>query len=755
MNLATDHDVDFAKLPIAAADPLTSVDGDFELLAMVFESSTDRIFVKDTLGRYLMANAAVTEFFQRPLADIIGKTDTELLPDDRAKVFARTDNEVLTTGRSVHYEVNTTDGGQPICLYTTKSPIRDRAGNIIGLIGIGRDITTRKYTEEALRLSETRLAAAQRIAHLGSWEWNLKTNEVVWSEECYRIFEINPTTFQPRYGTVLRFLHPSNLERVNAALSAAAKFGLSFKDDFRIVRPSGEERYIHMEGVVTAFDDNDSPSIMTGTIYDLTERKQTELALRQNEANFARAQRIAQVGSWEWVPSTGRHTWSAEALRIFGLPSDYRRPLLQADFVRFVHPDDHVAVAAAIDAALTREVPFDQTFRIIRPDGVERTIYSLGESHRDDDNVSVMTGVCQDITDKQRLHDQLTRSEGNLAQAQRIARMASWSWDMRTGKAVWSDHIHEILEIDPTESGMTVRRLLEFVHTDDKTKVTAAFNPTLAGAAPHAVEFRVIANSGRERFIQSLGDTVHAADGTGTSVIGILQDITERKAIEAELASSRDELRELTNHLQHLQEDERRRIAREIHDEFGAVFTAANLSLYRLASLLQSAPAATLELVKSTKDMLANAGKALDDIVNGLHPQMLSHLGLVATVQWYIDEFQRRTGIRCVRSLPSEALPIADDHALTLFRCLQESLTNIAKHAAASRVQIDFDVTNTHVHLTVTDDGRGVKPDNLVAADVFGIRGLQERVAQHGGTMRLQAVQPRGTRVSVTLPKPQ
>jgi PAS domain S-box-containing protein len=376
----------------------------------------------------------------------------------------------------------------------------------------------------------------------------------------------------------------------------------------------------------------------------------------------------------------------------------------------------------------------------------------MGELRKDDGLLPTMIGVCRDITEQRRLHAQLIRSEATLAQAQRIARLASWRWDLRSGNESWSNEILEILGFDRTDGAMTFRRLLEFVHPDDRSAVSAAFNSTLAGAAPYALDFRVFDNNGRMRYIHSLGEAIRDPDGSTTSVIGILQDITERKLIEEELAASRDELRNLTDYLQHLQEDERRRIAREIHDEFGAVFTAANLSLYRLASLFQQAPPAARELLASTKEMIANAGKALDDIVNGLHPQMLTHLGLVATMHWYLDEFARRTGLQCTRNLPHEDLVLDEKLTLTLFRCLQESLTNVAKHAQAKNVHVEFAVRAKQLTLTTSDDGCGVAPSALSAADVFGIRGLQERVARLGGTLRMVDNRPRGTRVSVTLP---
>lgn len=739
--------------PIDSSSSLTAaLPGVGVLLAQVFAETEDGVFMKDLDGRYVMVNARVAAFFGRTVDEILGRTDFDLVPAERARFFHAHDRRVIEQGSAQSYEVETRLGTRRIHVHTTKSPIRDAEGRVVGVIGIGRDVSARRELEDALRLSETRLAAAQAIAHLGSWEWNLRTNAVIWSDECYRIFGVDPAHFRPTYAEISKHFHAADAERFRGALAAAVRHGSEFRDDFRIVRPSGEERHLHVEGVVTRHDAQGIPVIMTGTSVDITERKLTELALRRSEANFTHAQRIAQVGSWAWVPSTREIHWSAEARRIFGLPGEAGVPMPEAEFTNTIHPEDRATVSRAIEQTLQGEISFDEVFRVVLPDGSVRSIHSLGELHPDFDDAPLMTGVCRDITEQLRIHAQLINSEANLAQAQRIARMASWRWDMLTGRQVWSDEIYDILEA-PREPPIDHRAFLHYVHAEDRREVSAAFYPTTVGMAPASLDFRITTGSGRERFIHSLGQTVVNADGRVTAIIGILQDITDRKRTEEALAVSRDELRALAEHLQHVQEDERRRIAREIHDEFGAVFTAANLSLHRLATRLKGAPQATRELLASTTEMIRNAGTSLDDVVNGLHPAMLNHLGLVATMSWYLDEFEKRTGLRCQRTLPAESEDFDEHQTLALFRCLQESLTNVAKHAAATRVAAALTVDDVRIVLTVTDDGSGFAPEALAAANAFGIRGLRARMTQLGGQLQLRTVHPQGTCVTATLPR--
>lgn len=605
---------------------LFTLEGNFGHVARVLENTDDMVFVKDDTGRYLMVNASFARHFGHTIESMVGRRDEDITNEAIARYTGHTDQVVLNTGLSISYEIENVNGASfGVRFHTTKAPVRDASGRIMGVIGIVRDVTARKHIEDALRLSEARLAAAQKIAQLGSWEWNLKNNAVVWSEESYRIYGVDPATFIPNYIYIERYIHPADIARVRAVLRNAARQGTNFKDEMRIIRPSGDERYVHIEGVVTQYDTDGSPLIMTGTNFDITERKRTELALRRSEAYFKHAQRVAQVGSWEWEPDTGIVQTSEEARRIIGLPEGASSFMSLAGFLSLVHPDDQAAWSSAIKATVDHNQPYELSFRVVRADGAVRLIHSLGEMQLDAGEHRVMTGVCRDIT--------------------------------------------------------------------------------------------------------------------------------ESEKIRTDLAASRDELRDLMHHLQHLQESERRRIAREIHDEFGAVFTAANISLYRLGNQLAEASPAVRELLSSTKGMIANAGRALDDIVNGLHPQMLNHLGLVATLKWYIGEFEKRTGIQCSYRLPAEREPIAEQPAITLFRCLQESLTNVAKHAAASHVRVELWLKDSGHVLHVVDDGKGVDPQLLGAADAYGIRGMSARVSQLGGSLVIQPEQPRGTRITFTLPR--
>jgi two-component system sensor histidine kinase/response regulator len=250
------------------------------ILTAVIEGTGDSIFVKDLESRYLMMNPAAAEFVKRPLEEILGKTDSELYPAETARQFALSDQRVTETGETEVFE------GTAMCLgvardyLCAKSVYRNLQGNIIGLVGISHDITERKQAEEKLKQSEQQLAEAQRLAHIGSWNWDLTTDSLSWSDEHYRIFGCDAQGFEVSYTAFKQFLHPDDLDLVDNASRNVIATKEQFNIYYRIIRPDGEERIVHSRGTL-GFDDQGNAVRMFGTAQDVTERKQIETELKE------------------------------------------------------------------------------------------------------------------------------------------------------------------------------------------------------------------------------------------------------------------------------------------------------------------------------------------------------------------------------------------------------------------------------------------------------------------------------------------
>ena len=246
----------------------------------------------------------------------------------------------------------------------------------------------------------------------------------------------------------------------------------------------------------------------------------------------------------------------------------------------------------------------------------------------------------------------------------------------------------------------------------------------------------------------------HASEGGKRYFTVILRDITLRKQAEDALKQSQRELRELSARVQEAREEEKTRIARELHDELGQLLTALKMDLSWLRERL---PAGDPGLAAKTAQM----GAVLDQTVGAtrriaadLRPLMLDDLGLADAANWLVDDFSRRSGIRCEMQLPGNGAlgEIDAGTATAVYRALQESLTNIARHAGAKNAWIMLAVENDELHFEVEDDGRGIAPEDLAKARSLGLRGMRERVSYLGGSFEVERAPRGGTRLRAHVP---
>jgi len=216
------------------------------------------------------------------------------------------------------------------------------------------------------------------------------------------------------------------------------------------------------------------------------------------------------------------------------------------------------------------------------------------------------------------------------------------------------------------------------------------------------------------------------------------------------LRESEDKLRRLAAHLISVREEERGHIAREIHDELGQVLTGLKMEVTSLAKQLKDP--ALLEKTNSMCKLIDSTVQTVRKIATGLRPEMLDDMGLIAAIAWQAKEFQKRTGIRCRTKLPPESVRPDIEIATTVFRILQEILTNVARHSRATRVDIDLSVSAEQLTLDVVDNGVGIKDSDLHGKRSLGLLGMQERALLFGGTVSVTGRPGQGTLVAVSIP---
>jgi len=247
--------------------------------------------------------------------------------------------------------------------------------------------------------------------------------------------------------------------------------------------------------------------------------------------------------------------------------------------------------------------------------------------------------------------------------------------------------------------------------------------------------------------------TITAVLGSGgrvTNYVGIFSDISERKAGE-------EQLRKLTAHIQTAREEEKTRIAREIHDDLGGTLTALKMETYRLAGKLSATELTVplLEQVESMTQLIDNAVGVTRRVISDLHPAIIDDLGLAAALEWQCGQFRKRTGIACeviAAEDRDDERKLDKTTAINLFRIFQEALSNVARHSGATRVSADYHHGDDEIILSISDNGRGLPEKHVIAQTSYGMRGMRERVAQMNGQILFDSPRGGGLRVTVILP---
>jgi PAS domain S-box-containing protein len=281
---------------------------------------------------------------------------------------------------------------------------------LAGALGVRPAAASSAALREGLSKREALLVEAERVAHLGSWAWNLHNGEIGWSDEFYRILDLDPARVQPSSEAFFAAIHPADLERVQAASQRSLSQDAEPPPiEFRIVRPSGEIRELRMEGAVLHTLDGANAHVV-GAVLDITEQRRSARMLARTVAELNEAHHIAQLASWSWDAFSSQLEWSDGMYRLLGLP----RTTAASDalFDQHIHADDAPRVRSYREQALTLSDLEPVEFRIVQAGGRELDVVLRMVAHWDPQGrLASSRGVLQDITERKALEEQLRHSQ--------------------------------------------------------------------------------------------------------------------------------------------------------------------------------------------------------------------------------------------------------------------------------------------------------------------------------------------------------
>jgi PAS domain S-box-containing protein len=416
-------------------------------------------------------------------------------------------------------------------------PLRDKDGNIVRWYGVTTDIEDHKRAEETLQFvssdlqdSKAKLEEAQRVAHVGYWEWDLITNGVTWSDETYRIYGLRPQEYPIDIAVVGKMIHPEDLESVFRVAEESVRGGLRTDEVHRIIRPSGELRTVHSQGDVKK-DASGRPYKMFGTVQDITDRKRAEEALERSQFYISEGQRVAHMGSWAF-DATGFSYWSSELFQIYGLDPSGKPPTIE-EYLALVHREDRAFMKQAIAKMLDDHLAFDFTKRVLRPDGETRHVRCVGVPVTEGEIFQGFLGTGMDVTDQEQLVEELRLSENYLSEGQRLAHMGSWAYNPSGYFEYWSEELFKIYGLNPQNGAPTLEQYLATLHPQDRGSMANTIERMCAERSGCDVKKRIVHPDGELRYIRCVGIPVVEGEVL-KGFLGTAMDITEQELLTQE-----------------------------------------------------------------------------------------------------------------------------------------------------------------------------------------------------------------------------
>ncbi|MBB3224212.1 sensor histidine kinase [Pseudoduganella umbonata] len=414
--------------------------------------------------------------------------------------------------------------------------------------------------------------------------------------------------------------------------------------------------------------------------------------------------------------------------------------------------DDFAAIAPALprqqfDAALDSGAAVETV--LARADGTRYRVSLRLAGVRDGDRNCVLA-IADDETAAETLQQAQTRFDTIVSHTPGLVYQFRREPDGRVSYPYLSEGCQALLGMPAAELAADPERFARLVLPDDRQSYLDSMTSSAGTLWSWNWEGRIWIEAWKDVKWINLRATPHVLPGGAVQWEGIMTNITESKLEQMEVRASRARLAELTAHIEKVKEQERTRIAREIHDDLGGNLTAIKMALAMLAARLPDGDAVLAEKAAYVDELADRTIDAVHRITLDLRPSILD-FGLVAALEWQVEEFAVQAGLACRFQTNEKDVELDSDQATALFRIVQEALTNIAKHAHASSVTVRLHSTRRHVDVKITDNGRGIRAADRTKAGSFGLRGMAERARALGGTLNLSHAPGGGTVVAIRI----
>lgn len=717
-----------------------------EYFKRLFADAPVAIAIADLSGRYISTNAAMCR--------MLGYSEDELLrlnyrdvthPDDISSNDELRNQLIDSDLQSFQMEKRfVRKDGEVVWAITVVSNIKGPDGKTKVTLGQMVDIDRLKQSESALLASEAQLKDAQALAHVGSWVLDVPANRLTWSDQIFRLCEIDQDEFGADYQAFLDVVHPDDRDMVDNAYRLSLQTGRPYEITHRLLMADGRIKWV-TEKCETEFGADGRPLRSIGTIQDVTERRIAEAKIEASVRAYHAI--LASTPDGFWIADANGRLVDVNAR--YCTLSGYTRDELLGMHISDLDVNETAGeIAAHIQRILAvGRARFETRHR--RKDGSlwDVEISAIWDSVEDGTGYIFVRDISRRKAGEKALHDSRELLNNVI--------------DTAPLRVFWKDNDLRYLGCNSAFARDAGRNSSdEIVGLDDHALAWAEY------ADSYRADDRQVIDQGIPKL--DIEEVVTIADGktipVSTSkvplrnpagdiigVLGIYQDISKVKLNEAEVLRSREQLRALAAHHEHMLEEDRKRIAHEIHDDLGQQLSALKLDVGLLRRKRGNDPEIS-DIVGQMRKLIDRSIATVRNVASNLHPSALNH-GLVAAIEWLAGEFASRFGLDCEVDAIDGDVKLDEGLALIAFRVVQESLSNVARHARARRVTITIRVVGAaELHIVVRDDGCGFDVGSVSARNSYGLFGMRERVNSRGGTIVFQSRPGAGTTITVTLP---
>jgi PAS domain S-box-containing protein len=555
-------------------------------------------------------------------------------------------------------------------------------------------------------------------------------------------------------------VHPDDRQRCLDTYRSSVESRVPFKMEYRLRRADGHFRWVLGHGE-PRFSDQGEFEGYVGSCLDINERRAAEetssrlAAIVQSSDDAIIAKNLNGIVT----------SWNGSAERMFG----YTEEEVLGKPIAIIIPSDLQAEEAQILQRLRsgERIEHFETVRVTK--GGKRVLVSLTISPVKDSSGSIVgaSKIARDVTRIKQVEDALRESEQRMRFCLEAANLGTWNWDIESGNVRWSENMERIHGQPPRSFGGKFEAFLEGIRAEDRERVKQAVRQALEGDGKYHVEYRQARADGSFGWMEANGQVTYDSSRRPISMMGVCTDITERKRSEealkeaheqldvrvkertSELDRAQERLRMLSARLLQLQDDERRRIARELHDTAGQILVALSLSLVPVEEELEKTNSGLVKPITESLRLIEELSRDLRTMSHLLHPPLLDEAGLQSAVRWYVEGFAERSKIEVDLQLDPRVGRLPGELETAIFRIVQECLTNIHRHSGSSSASIVITRHTRNVTMEIRDRGKGM-PMPISRAGV-GIQGMGERVRQLGGRLEIESGNG-GTRVTAIFP---